>query len=157
MTRACPLLFAILSLGACADSTASNPARSTYAGTLSVDIRGAIALSMAQANDVDLDVSISAKDGNGYGLFDPTKPLTTKGRLEPFPEAPGWQMYTARFDVAPVGGGPCGAEPVSLAMSLVRRDGNARVAGSITGYCGAGKFSGVPARVLRVAGDAPKI
>jgi hypothetical protein len=149
------LWLAPLVVLACADSTTPNPARATIAATLSVDIRGSVNLVVAQTSDADVDVSLSGFS-DGYGLFDKAIPLTAKGRIETFPESPTWQMYTARFAGKPVPGGVCGSLPVSIAMSLVRRDGNARVAGSITAYCGDARYAGIPARVLRVAG-APDV
>ena len=53
------------------------------------------------------------------------------------------------------GGGRCGGEPVSLALSLARRGDARRVAGGLTAYCGADRFAGVPVRVLRLSGELP--
>ena len=150
-----PLLLALPIIAfACADSTRANPARAHYTGTLDVDIRGSVDVVLAQSGEQAIDVTLSGwKDG--YGLFDPQKPLTATGRIDRFPESPGWELYSARFAAAPaVPTGPCGAQPVSLAVSLARRDGNARVAGSVTAYCGADQYAGIPARVFRVTGLA---
>jgi len=152
--RRCIAVFAAVAVAsfACADVHTANPARKAFTGTLAVDIRGAVDVSLTQTSSDDLDVTLAF--GEGYGLLDPSKPLTAHGKIERFPESPGWEMYTARFSGGTVAGGPCGALPVSLAMSLTRRDGNARVSGAVTAYCGASVFAGIPARVLRVAGKA---
>ncbi len=154
MKRAGLLLLAPLVVFACSDSTSIQPVRATYAGTLAVDIRGAVDVTLAPS-DQGIDVTLAAFK-EGYGLFDPGKALTAKGKTETFAESPGWQMVTAKFaPLAATGasGGACGDKPVSLAMSLMRRDGNPRVQGSLTAYCGTA-YSGVPARVLRLTGDA---
>jgi hypothetical protein len=154
MSRARLLLALPVIAFACADSTSSNPARVHYAGTLDVDIRGSVDVVLAQSGDQAIDVTLSGwKDG--YGLFDPGAPLTATGRIDRFPESPGWEVYSARFATRePVLTGPCGAQSVSLVVSLARRDGNARVAGSVTAYCGADQYAGIPARVFRVTGLA---
>jgi len=154
MKRAGLLLLAPLVAFACADSSSVSPVRPTYQGTLAVDIRGS-ALATLSPSDQGIDVTLAGWQ-DGYGLFDAGKPLTAKGRIETFAESPGWEMYTAKFAAIPASGGACGAQPVSLALSLIRRDGNARVQGSLTAYCGAA-YSGVPARVLRLTGNAGRI
>jgi hypothetical protein len=138
-------------LFACADSTTPNPALASYSGALAVDIRGSAHVTLTQRSVSDLDVTLSLDDG--YGFVAPKTPLTARGRIEAFPEARVWQLYTARFSSGPVTGGPCGEKSVSLALALTRRDGNARVAGALTAYCGA-TYAGVPARVLRLTGEA---
>jgi hypothetical protein len=151
MRRAGLLLLAPFVAFACADSTTINPVRPTYKGTLAVDIRGTVDVTLSPS-DQGTDVTLASWH-EGYALFDPTKPLTAKGRTEIFAESPGWEVYTAKFATVPPNGGACGTQPVSIAMSLARRDGNARVQGSLTAYCGI-SYSGVPARVLRLTGDA---
>jgi hypothetical protein len=149
-------LFAVASLVAfaCTDSTSIQPVRPAYKGTLAVDIRGTVDVSLTPS-DQGLDVTLASFQ-DGYALFDPKTPLTAKGRTETFAESPGWEMYTAKFATVPATGGACGDKPVSLALSLMRKDGNARVQGSLTAYCGT-SYSGVPARVLRLTGDAGRI
>ncbi len=157
MTRArLPLLLLLAPLVAfaCADSATTNPVRPTYQGTLAVDIRGAVDVTLSPS-DQGLDVTLAGWQ-DGYALFDPAKPLTAKGRTETFAESTSWEVYTAKFAALPASGGACGDKPVSLALSLARRDGNPRVQGSLTAYCG-GVASGVPARVLRLTGDAPRL
>ena len=64
-------------------------------------------------------------------------------------------MYVASWSYSMPASSPCRGEPVSLALSLVRRNGNARVGGSLTAYCGVDKWHGVPVRVLRLSGELP--
>ena len=153
------LLAPLLALGslvafACGESKTIQPVRAAYKGTLAVDIRGSVDLTLTPS-DQGLDVTLAAFQ-DGYALFDPKTPLAAKGRTETFAESPGWEMYTAKFATVPASGGACGDKPVSLALSLMRKDGNSRVQGSLTAYCGT-SYSGVPARVLRLTGDAGRI
>jgi hypothetical protein len=154
MKRAGLLLLAPLVVFACADSAPLNPVRPTFRGTLAVDIRGSVD-ALLSPSDQGIDVTLASWQ-DGYGLFDPTKPLTAKGRTETFAESPGWEMYTAKFAPIPPNGGPCGTQPISMALSLVRRDKNPRVHGSLTAYCGTAA-SGIPTRVLRLTGPAPQL
>jgi hypothetical protein len=64
-------------------------------------------------------------------------------------------MYTARFDAPADPTGPCGSDPISLALAVRRRGKDAHVGGALTAYCGKDVWHGVPARVLRLAGDLP--
>jgi hypothetical protein len=146
------LLFAVLLFCACADSTTTNPAAVTFKGTLAVDIRGSADVTLAVRSPSEMDATVTLADG--YGLAASGAPLTARGRIESFPEAAAWQLYTARFSSPPIAGGPCADKPVSLALALTRRDGNARVAGALTAYCGDATYAGVPARVLRLTGEA---
>jgi hypothetical protein len=139
-----------LALVACADTTSSNPAYLSSTIAIAVDIRGSGRLTLHQKSATDVDVGVTLDDG--YGLVAPNTTLGGAGRVEVFPEARAWQLYTARFSAPPNTGGPCGAAPVALALALTRRDGNARVAGALTAYCGSA-YSGVPARVLRLTGE----
>src|SRR5205823_795735 len=107
--RALPLLLA-------ASAACSSPAVTSYRGTLAIDIRDQLAVTVAPRGDGAADVALTFQ-GAGLGLFDAAAPLVAAGRVEPFPEA-GLVLYTGRFRAAPAPGGPCGAQPVSLALSL---------------------------------------
>lgn len=127
----------------------------------------------AQAESLALDVDIREtaearleRDGDslrvrltlsrGFGVADDGAVLTGAGTVERFPEA-DVTLFAAQLSSAPVASGPCGAEPVSLALALHRRGSARRVAGSLTPYCGSGVWSGVPARnPLRLSSSAPK-
>jgi hypothetical protein len=91
---------------------------------------------------------------SGFGVAPAGELVSGDGFVEAFPEADA-TLYTARFSLPPAAG-PCGAEPVSLALSLHRSGKNTRVAGSLTAYCGADRWHGVPARTpLRLSGTLP--
>jgi hypothetical protein len=97
-------------------------------------------------------LAVSLTPSAGYGLFAPATAIAGEGRLERFPEA-GAIFYTAKLSAPPSPGGPCGDEPVSLALSLQRQGESPRVTGGLTAYCGAGRWYGVPKRVLRITGS----
>lgn len=124
----------------------------TMQATLAVEIRDTADVTIVPRGSDATAVTLAFSAG--YGLFDPAAPLSAPGRIEAFPEA-GMTLYTARFSAPAVASGPCGAQPVSLALALTRRGRNARVGGGLTAYCGADTWSGVPARIVRIAGDLP--
>lgn len=138
-----------------ADLAPPGPPSGSYQGMLDIEIRNHLQVSLLPRDGGALAVSVSLVDGD-FGLFAPATALTAEGRAEPFPEA-DLLLYTARLAAPPRQGGPCGDQPVSLGLSLSRRGSNVRVNGSLTAYCGAEHYAGVPARVLRVTGDLPRV
>jgi len=90
----------------------------------------------------------------GFGVAPAESALSGSGRIESITEA-GATLYTARLSAPAQPAGPCGAQPVSLALSLHRQGANATVHGGLTAYCGAEQWHGVPPRVLRLAGELP--
>lgn len=151
------LLLAALALPACADKEdlAPVPQGHSYTGTLAVDIRGTAAISIDVAPDGSVTASIQPDMLGAGGVLDPSTKISAPGTIEPFPETSS-EMYTAKFSIPARPDSPCGTTPISLGLSLVRRLGNSHVGGSLTAYCGADHFYGVPARVLRLSGDLPK-
>jgi hypothetical protein len=151
------LLLGLLAAGCMGEETVNpTPAGVAYSGTLAVDIKGTAKVDIALRSGNAIDVSLEVQAKEAEGLVEPSKRLQATGTLEPFPEN-GSELYTAKFSSAASPGGPCGAEPVSLALSLHRRGKNNRVGGSLTAYCGEGKFHGVPVRLLRLTGElAPR-
>lgn len=145
------LVFVVGTLG-CHDFTeASGGTR--LVGTLSLEIRHTADLQIAVAPDgVGADVSLTLSEG--FGVAPAASALRSAGRVEPVPEA-GATLYTARLSAPAQPDGPCGAEPVSLALSLHRQGDNAVVHGGLTAYCGADQWHGIPPRVLRLAGELP--
>ena len=157
MSARSALLVAALLLPCCSEQETITPVAlgSAYEGTLAVEIRGSAAVSIATAPNGDVPVSVQPDMIGAAGLLDPSMKLSVPGRVEPFPETES-ELYTAKFSVPARNDGPCGASPMSLGLSLLRRGHNNHVGGSLTAYCGADRFSGVPARVLRLSGDLPK-
>lgn len=142
-------LLALMALaGGCADDPLLDPKGGPLRGELSVDIRERAEIEIKGSG---AELSVSAKLSKGYGVAPAGVTLAGAGREELFPEAQ-MTLYTARFEAPPDSSGPCGASPVSLALSLHMRQG-ARASGSLTAFCGAGVYSGDPARILRLAGD----
>jgi hypothetical protein len=120
---------------------------------LALELRDGATLTFELRPDDTLHVQLRTR-GGGYGLLAPDAVLEGEGRIERFPETEG-VLYTARFD-GPPQGGPCGAEPVSLAFSLHQQQPEvvtvATVIGGIACYCGGGVWHGTPARILRLDG-----
>ncbi len=117
-------------------------------GRLDLDIRwNADVVLRAVGKDLTAKVTLSdAREVAVAGVA-----LEGTGAIHAFPEADA-VLYTARFVSPPVASGRCGAAPVSLSLALVRRSGNDHVEGGIAAYCGANTYSGIPARMLRLAG-----
>lgn len=149
--RACLLLSALGLLAACGKNaeTVKKPA---LTGTLDLEI--------VDSADVHLslhgaDLTATLTPDKGYGVMPAGQPLTGKGHVESFPEANA-TLYTARFSAPADASGPCGKEPVSLALALHRDEDNDRVQGSLTPYCGQDTWFGTPAHTpLRLSGDLP--
>lgn len=131
-----------LSLGIVACEGSKDEPDESLRTTLDVDIRESASVRIERHGD-ELDVSIELSQG--FGVAPPGERLRGKGRLERFPEAEV-SLYTARFSVRAQPDGPCGAEPISLALSLHRRDTGPRLSGSLTAYCGESVWHGLPAR-----------
>lgn len=134
------------------DSGNEEPTSSTLHAELDLEIRDDLTVDLEIHDDViDAEIVLT----NGFGIAPSKKKLSGKGHVERFPEA-GMTLYTARFTLAPIEGGPCGDDYVSLALALHQRGKEPRLSGSLTGYCGAYQYSGIPARnPLRVATPAP--
>lgn len=133
----------------CGEEEAPPAANGPLRGELSVDIREVASVTLRDEGGA---VQASIKLTKGYGVLPAGAELSGAGFVEAFPEA-GVSLYTARFDAPADPSGPCGAEPVSLALSLHRRGDAPRTSGSLAAYCGKGVWHGTPARMLRLAGD----
>lgn len=143
------LILACL-LVACSKSS-EQPASPSDAAT---GIRGTLAVEIRQTVDVTISpaAQITLAFGEGdFGVLEPNTKFTVNGAIEPLPEASA-TMYTATWAAPKRSAGPCGEQPMTFALSLVRRGQNTRVGGGLTAYCGP-NATGVPARVLRLSGD----
>lgn len=137
-------------LAACGEAEVAKPAAERF--ELDVDIREHAEARVEQTGE---DLSVELGLSRGFGVAKDGAKLTGKGKLERFPEA-DVVLITAKLSSAPVAGGPCGAEPVSLALALHRRGAATRVSGSLTPYCGKDTWAGTPARnPLRLSTTAP--
>lgn len=91
----------------------------------------------------------------GYGVAADGATVTGPARIDAYPEA-GATIYTARLAGDAVQGGPCGEQPVSLALALHLDDDADLLAGGLTPYCGADTWFGIPAiEPLRISGRLP--
>jgi len=155
--RSALVVMTLLLLPSCSEeeTITKAPQGRAYEGTLSLELRGSAAVSIAIAPDGNVTVTLKPDMIGAAGLLDPLAMLSAPGKVEPFPETES-ELYTAKFSVPVRPGSPCGASPISLGLSLLRRGRNDHVGGSLTAYCGQDRFYGVPARVLRLSGDLPK-
>lgn len=143
-------LAAALSAAACTGGGGGEP-EVRLSADLDLDIRATARVEIA-LRGADLEASVTL--GDGMGVAPTGVPLEGRGRVHDFPEA-GAVLYAARVSSPPVVDGPCASEPISLALTLRRANGNVRVAGGLAAYCGAGVWSGTPARILRLSGEMP--
>ncbi|APR78801.1 Hypothetical protein A7982_04148 [Minicystis rosea] len=132
-------------------TTTTTPDKTVLKGDLDLDIRHKAHVELTVTEG---ETSVAVSLSQGHGVLAAETPITGTARIEAFPEA-ALTLYTARLDAPAEPSGPCGAQPISLALSLSRRGNNRHVGGSLTAYCGAGTWHGAPARLLRLAGDMP--
>ncbi len=118
--------------------------------TLAIDIRGSIDVTMQITGDT-LTVDLVGRDMDFAGFFSAEEKLHAVGRVEKFPES-NLTLYTGLISLPARPASPCGAQPMSIALSLSQRGTNTRVAGGLTVYC-ADRAIGVPKRVFRISGS----
>lgn len=149
-----PILLAALAI-ACANDdetkTKPEPEPITLSGSLDLELRDKLEITLIMRGET---LSATVTPSKDFGVFAAGTPLSGDGRVESFPEAES-TLYTARFAAPGRAGGPCGAQALTLALSLHRAGTGAMVAGSLTAYCGA-QSHGIPARTpLRLSGLLP--
>ncbi|MBW2453485.1 MAG: hypothetical protein JRI68_03195 [Deltaproteobacteria bacterium] len=150
-----PWLWLLLALAAGCDGF-TDPAgvvREPLEGTLELELRDTVALTIEVADD-GVTTAVTLIPSAGFGVLQPDTPLSAPGRIETFAET-GTTLYVAKLSAAPVSSGPCGTEPISIALSLHRQGDNDVVTGGLAAYCGANQWYGVPAAMLRIAGTLP--
>jgi hypothetical protein len=152
MTRWIAILLIPLA-GACSrdDDTRPQPEPVTLSGSLDLEIRDRLDVTLTVRGET---LAATLTPSSDFGVVAAGEPLSGDGRVEAFPEAEA-TLYTARFSAPARAGGPCGSQPVALALSLHRSGSGEMVAGSLTPYCGA-QALGTPARTpLRLSGLLP--
>lgn len=150
MSRRLFVLCAALAIGC--DSGHDEAISSTLHARLDLEIRDKLTVDLGIVGDaIDAEIVLT----NGFGIAPAKQKLSGKGHVERFPEA-SMTLYTARFTLKGDADGPCGDDYVSLALALHQRGTEPRLSGSLTAYCGAYHYYGIPARnPLRVASPAP--
>lgn len=139
--KRCLLLLPLLALAGCADGDEATKAEVEVL-ELDLDIRDHAQVRIERRGSA---LQVSLTPTRAFGVAEDGAKLMGKGTLERFPEA-DLLLFTARFSGVAVAGGPCGDQPVSLALALHRRGTAPRVSGSLTPYCGKDVWAGVPAR-----------
>ncbi len=141
------LVVLLASVAACTDHDQA-PARERLVFDLSLELRYRATVDVVREG-ANLDVAFVPQAS--FELLEVGRRYDGIGRIEEFPEAHA-RLYTAGFDAPAIASGPCGARPISLALSLSRRGDDPALAGSLAAYCGQGVFSGTPVRIFRLAG-----
>jgi hypothetical protein len=137
---------------ACGEDEQKDAPVTTLGGTLDLELRDQSNLELGLRGEL---LSATLTLTKGFGVAPAGEPIRGEGRIEAFPEAES-KLAAAKFSLPAQAAGPCGAQPVSLALALHRGGDNAYVAGSLTPYCGAQIWHGTPARTpLRLSGLLP--
>lgn len=148
-TASCGLLALALLAAACGDGESDRANGTRTAGNLDLDIRDHADVALALEGDA---LSLTLRVSKGFGVLPADTEVRGAGRVEHFPEAE-LTLYTAKIALPSTASGPCGEEPVSVALSLYRRGSSERVGGALTPYCGKDTWFGTPARApLRITG-----
>lgn len=142
-------LSATVSLS-CVDESLA-PVDSVLRGTLTLEVRDSASIELVVPNDGSA-TSVKITLDQGFGVAPAGVELSGTGRAASFPEAHS-TLYTARLSAPAQPAGPCGAEPISLALSLHRQGESSLVVGGLSAYCGAEAWHGNPRRVLRLSGE----
>jgi hypothetical protein len=151
MIRQMMCVLALTSTVGCADNDTKT--KGPLEGTLQIEVLDTVDVLIDPIGDEAMKVTVTSRAG--FGLVPENTPLTADGYIEAMPET-GDTLYTAKLSAPANPDGPCGDEPVSLALSLHRQGSNPAVLGGMSAYCGADTWYGVPARVLRLAGPLPQ-
>ena len=146
-----PKTVVLLALACACNASNEADADEKLSLVLDLEIRDSASMQLTRTGE-ELDVSLALS--KGFGVVADGARVAGKGRLERFPEA-DVALYTARFSLPPQADGPCGEQPVSLALALHRRGDGPRLSGSLTPYCGTDVWFGTPARSpLRMSSPA---
>jgi hypothetical protein len=146
--RAAAWLIALSSLGCAVDETVAPAGTSAV---LELELRDQATISILPAPDARAATFIVAPSAS-HGVL-PSR-MQAQGSIEPIPEAQA-TLYMARFVGEPIANGPCGDEPIAIALSLHRPGESDTVAGGLSAYCGE-HWHGRPVRVLRLFGMLPR-
>ena len=113
-----------------------------------LEIRDSGTLDFQQTGDL-LEGTLSVEQG--YVLLPGGTPFSGTGRVERFPMT-GVYLYTFHFPGPNLTEGPCFPEPVSYELTLIRRDDNSRLTGSLAVYCSEENLGEPPMRIMKISG-----
>jgi hypothetical protein len=150
MKQQAPVLLTVaLALSGCADKTGAS---TVMEGELQLELRETATLRMTLNPEKPRACEIHLQASAAYGLLPTTEIHAQQCRILQ-PNEAHFRLYSARFSAPASLGGPCGDQPISLALSLHREGSNQVVVGGISAYCGADRWYGKPVRVLRLFGN----
>ena len=120
--------------------------------TLELETLEEVSVEITRVGD---ELTARLEASRGYGVAPAGQAISGTARIDALPEA-GATIYGARLAGPAVADGPCGDEPVSLALALHHDEDASFVAGGLTAYCGADTWFGVPPiEPLRISGKMP--
>lgn len=153
MNRIIPLVIAATMaapVAGCVDEKLA-PVDTTLRGTLTLELRHSATIEIVEPNDGSA-TRVTLTLDESFGVAPAGTELSGRGTVERFPEGDG-ALYTAKLSGPAQPAGPCGDQPVSLALSLHRQGENSIVHGGLSAYCGEDRWHGSPPRVLRMSGE----
>lgn len=130
-------------------STTGQPAEVVLDVWLELEALEDVRVEITRTGD-ELEAAVTVS--RGFGVAPVDEPIVGPARIDLLPEI-GATIYVARLGVPAIPEGPCGDEPLSLALALHHDDDATFVAGGLTPYCGADRWYGVPPiEPLRISG-----
>jgi len=135
-----------------ADTSTGAPPEVVLQLTLELETLEEVSVEITRVGD---ELTARLEASRGYGVAPAGEAISGPARIDALPEA-GATIYGARLAGPAVADGPCGDEPVSLALALHHDEDASFVAGGLTAYCGADTWFGVPPiEPLRISGKMP--
>jgi len=142
------LILPLLTAGISCHGNPGNAAEETVHVVFDLEIRDSGTLDFQQTGDL-LDGTFSVEQGDV--LLPGGQPYSGTGTIERFPLA-GMILYTLHFPGTVPTEGPCFPEPVSYAITLIKRGDNSRLVGSLSVYCGEDHLGEPPIRLMKISG-----
>ena len=142
------LILLLFTAGIGCHQSSGNAADETGHVVFDLEIRDSGTLDFRQTGDL-LEGTLSV--AQGYVLLPGGTPFSGTGRVERSPMT-GVDLYTFHFPGPTLTEGPCFPEPVSYELTLIRRDDNSRLTGSLAVYCSEENLGEPPMRIMKISG-----
>ncbi len=142
------LILLLFTAGTGCHQSSGNVADEAGHVVFDLEIRDSGTLDFQQTGDL-LEGILSVKQG--YVLLPGGTPFSGAGSVERFPMT-GVVIYTLHFPGPTLTEGPCFPEPVSYDLTLIQRDGNSRLTGSLAVYCSEENLGKPPMRIMKISG-----
>ena len=142
------LILLLFTAGTGCHQSSGNAAEEAGHVVFDLEIRDSGTLDFRQTGD-RLEGTLSVEQG--YVLLPGGTPFSGTGRVERSPMT-GVDLYTFHFPGPTLTEGPCFPEPVSYELTLIRRDANSRLTGSLAVYCSEENLGEPPMRIMKISG-----